>query len=143
VTCYLFNTVPEVVHAVFHSKMRDESTAQHSTVTIELPDVIQVFNQLSSESLHLIAGKMLAEVVERAESAGALLRVAPAVAEVVTSAALKEVGSDAYGARGLRRSICSLLEDPLSELLLEAGVFGGCSSSASESEGTADRGVLF
>lgn len=102
--------------------------------------MIQVFNNLSDESLHLIAGNMLAEVVERVVSAGVLLRVTPAVAQVVAAAALKEVGADAFGARGLRRSICALLEDPLSELLLDAGVVGGYSSSASDS-GAADKGV--
>lgn len=86
---------------------------------------------------------MLAEVVARVEAAGVLLRVAPPVAEVVAAAALNEVGSDAFGARGLRRAICALVEDPLSELLLDAGVVGGYSSasSASDSEGSPDRGV--
>lgn len=103
---------------------------------------MQVFNNLSDESLHVIASNMLAELVSRVESAGVLLRVAPEVAEVVARAALEEVGSDAFGARGLRRSICALLEDPLSELLLDAGVVGGYSSasSASESDG-AERGA--
>lgn len=103
----------------------------------------QVFNNLSEESLHQIAGNMLAEVVARVEAAGVLLRVAPAVAEVVVTAALSQAGADAFGARGMRRSICVLLENPLSELLLDAGVVGGYSSasSASDSEGP-DKGAL-
>jgi hypothetical protein len=81
----------------------------------------QVFDALSRESLHRIAGTMLAEVAARAEGAGVALEVAAGVEEAVVAAATADA-ADANGARGLRRTLTALLEDPLSELLLDAGV---------------------
>eukprot|EP00892_Ulva_mutabilis_P000347 jgi/Ulvmu1/10312/UM060_0114.1 len=78
-------------------------------------DEIVVFQPLAQESLLRIAGKLLAEVVDRVAQCGVTLRVAAGVADLVCAHGV----SAEQGARQLRRTITALLEDPLTDRLLQ------------------------
>lgn len=76
---------------------------------------MQVFQALERESALRIAGKLLAEVVDRVAQRGIALRIGAGVAEVVCA---EGVSAD-QGARQLRRAITTALEDPLTDRLLQ------------------------
>mmetsp|Transcript_45745 Transcript_45745/g.145782 ORF Transcript_45745/g.145782 Transcript_45745/m.145782 type:complete len:750 (-) Transcript_45745:239-2488(-) len=79
-------------------------------------DEVVVFRQLEQESVRAIADIMLKDTAERmAENMGVLLEVTkPMMAKIC------EQGYDkAYGARPLRRAIMSLVDDNLSEAVLQ------------------------
>lgn len=95
---------------------------------------MQVFQPLEQGALLQIAGKLLAEVVDRVAQRGVTLRVAAEVAELVCA----QGASVDQGARQLRRTITSLLEDPLTDRLLreEEGTVAAVSADV------ADGGVV-
>ncbi len=78
-------------------------------------DDIIVFDKLESEDIQKIASRMLDNLSRRMMGLGITLRINSGVAEAVA-----KVGFDpVYGARPLRRAIQSMIEDPLSEAMLE------------------------
>lgn len=82
-------------------------------------DEIMVFHPLNKENIREIAGVMLKSIVSRTrEQVGISLTVEESALEY-----LAEKGFDEkYGARPLRRTIQSELEDKLSEALLEGRI---------------------
>ena len=89
-----------------------------------------VFRRLTGEDIRAIAGNMVQTVALRAAALGVHLTVTP---EAV--ARLAEAGYDAdYGARPLRRTVQTQLEDPLAEALLT-----GALSSGGEAEAVVDE----
>ena len=78
-------------------------------------DDIIVFHQLGEDDIRAIAERMLANLTKRVKAMNITLTFTP---EAVT--AISKAGFDpVYGARPLRRSIQSKIEDPFSEELLE------------------------
>jgi ATP-dependent Clp protease ATP-binding subunit ClpC len=95
-----------------------------------LDDII-VFHQLSREQVRQIADLMLSELKERLKEEHAI----SLVLEESAIALLIEKGYDPeYGARPLRRTIERLIENPISELILE-GPFANGSSVVARSGG--------
>ena len=89
-----------------------------------------VFRRLTGEYIRAIAGNMVQTVALRAAALGVHLTVTP---EAV--ARLAEAGYDPdYGARPLRRTVQTQLEDPLAEALLT-----GALSSGGEAEAVVDE----
>jgi ATP-dependent Clp protease ATP-binding subunit ClpC len=81
-------------------------------------DDIIVFNKLSQDEIKLIAKKMLDTLAQRLEKLNIKITFTD---EAVT--AIADAGFDEnYGARPLRRSIQSKIEDALSEDMLEGKV---------------------
>ena len=84
-------------------------------------DEIIVFHRLTGEDIRVIAGNMVQTVALRAAALGVHLTVTP---EAV--ARLAEAGYDPdYGARPLRRTVQTQLEDPLAEALLTGELSSG------------------
>ena len=93
-------------------------------------DEIIVFHRLTGEDIRVIAGNMVQTVALRAAALGVHLTVTP---EAV--ARLAEAGYDPdYGARPLRRTVQTQLEDPLAEALLTGEL-----SSGGEAEAVVDE----
>ena len=93
-------------------------------------DEIIVFHRLTGEDIRAIAGNMVQTVALRAAALGVHLTVTP---EAV--ARLAEAGYDPdYGARPLRRTVQTQLEDPLAEALLTGEL-----SSGGEAEAVVDE----
>jgi len=94
-------------------------------------DDIIVFKQLNKEDIKQIAVKMTASVVKRLADMGITLTVDDSAIEL-----LSEKGFDViYGARPLRRSIQSMLEDKVAEKMLEGVLTNGSSAVASAEDG--------
>ncbi|MDE5782499.1 MAG: ATP-dependent Clp protease ATP-binding subunit, partial [Lachnospiraceae bacterium] len=94
-------------------------------------DEIQVFHSLTKENMKQIVAIMLKEIVQRAkEQLGIQL--------VVTSTAKTKLVEDAYdskyGARPLRRKIQSIIEDKVTEEILNGSVVSGSKVTISVSE---------
>ena len=84
-------------------------------------DEVIVFSRLQKEDLRAITVRLLEELADRCRALGVQLTVSE---QAVTQ--LAEAGYDnAYGARALRRSIRTRLEDALSDKLLSGEVQGG------------------
>ena len=81
-------------------------------------DDIIVFSRLTKENIKEIAAKMLDKVKGIAEEIGVKVSFSPEVIEKIAEAGFDEV----YGARPLKRTIQSKIEDRLSELILEGAV---------------------
>jgi len=81
-------------------------------------DDIIVFNRLSEEEIKSIASIMLKGVSARLESIGVGMKFDKSVVEAVAAAGFDMV----YGARPLRRAIQSMVEDSVSESLLDGTV---------------------
>ena len=80
-----------------------------------------VFRQLTRPEIREIAQRMLAAVGERMERLGISLEISPPALDL-----LAELGFDpSYGARPLRRTIRSQVEDPAAELLLTGALRAG------------------
>ncbi|MCD8077744.1 MAG: ATP-dependent Clp protease ATP-binding subunit [Lachnospiraceae bacterium] len=78
-------------------------------------DEILVFHPLEREQIREIARKMTDQLAKRLKSQGIILTVEEGVLDI-----LAEKGFDPlYGARPLRRTIRTLLEDPMADYLLE------------------------
>ena len=84
-------------------------------------DDIIVFTRLSRENIREIAAKLLRDVAERTKDLGIELEFTASVADKVASAGFDEV----YGARPLKRAVRSLIEDTLSEMLLDGRIKAG------------------
>lgn len=85
-----------------------------------------VFHQLSREDIKKIAGNMLEIVAKRLETIGITLSVTPEALEK-----LAEDGFDpTYGARPLRRTIQSTIEDGAAEKLLDGSLKSGDTAEA-------------
>ena len=84
-------------------------------------DDIIVFHKLTKEDINKIAGKMLATLSKRV--AGMDVRLT--FEDSAVSQVAKEGFDDVYGARPLRRSIQSQIEDRLSEEMLEGRIKAG------------------
>ncbi len=94
-------------------------------------DDIIVFNKLSEEDIRRIAANMLATLTKRVKAIGIDCTFdESAVAEIA-----KEGFDPVYGARPLRRSIQSRIEDSLSERILEGVVKEGDSVRCTYSDG--------
>ncbi len=85
-----------------------------------IDDVI-VFTRLTKEEISAITRKLLADVAERARDLGVELTFTDAVWEMLAESGYDET----YGARPLKRAVRSLIEDPLSEKLLDGSVKKG------------------
>jgi len=81
-------------------------------------DDIIVFSRLTKENIKEIAAKMLDKVKGIAAEIGVKVSFSPEVIEKIAEAGFDEV----YGARPLKRTIQSKIEDRLSELILEGAV---------------------
>ena len=84
-------------------------------------DEIVVFKSLSNEQLRGIVDIMVAELRERLITQGMSIELTDAARDLVA----KEGADPVYGARPLRRAIQTLIEDPLSEELLQGGWAAG------------------
>ena len=78
-------------------------------------DEVVVFNSLTSEQLRGIVELMVADLRERLIAQGMSIELTDAARDLVA----KEGADPVYGARPLRRAIQTLIEDPLSEELLQ------------------------
>ncbi|MBR5261395.1 MAG: ATP-dependent Clp protease ATP-binding subunit, partial [Oscillospiraceae bacterium] len=85
-------------------------------------DETVVFRRLDRDDMLLIAQKLLKEFKQRAEKAGIKLSFSPAAAEFIVNNC-RESG---YGARPLRRSIQTLVEDPIAEEILKGNLSADC-----------------
>ncbi len=81
-------------------------------------DDIIVFHKLSEEDIHEIARKMLEGLIKRVGDMGVALEVTEAAVDAVAKAGFDPV----YGARPLRRTIQTGIEDALSEQMLEGKI---------------------
>lgn len=90
-----------------------------------------LFSPLSEDTLHRISEKMLAETVERIESDGFSLSIAPGVAEHMATIA-KRSGE---GARAIRKAITSQFEDRFSYAIIKGDVVRNVKYLASVTEG--------
>ncbi len=84
-------------------------------------DEIVVFKSLTNEQLRGIVDLMIAELRERLITQGMSIELTDAARDIVA----KEGADPVYGARPLRRAIQTLIEDPLSEELLQSGWTAG------------------
>ena len=90
-----------------------------------------VFHKLSREDLKDICGRMLDVVKGRMEDVGINMIVDESAVEL-----LSEMGFDpVYGARPLRRTIQSAVEDPVAEKLLEGNVKSGDTLDVTNADG--------
>ncbi len=94
-------------------------------------DDIIVFHRLTKEDIDRIARNMIASVAERMKGMGIELKVTDKAI-----ALLCEKGYDpAYGARPLRRTIQSMLEDTIAEKMLDGGLANGDTAVADVLDG--------
>ena len=84
-------------------------------------DEIIVFNQLTKDEIHEIAGRLLEQTKERLSGMKIDIRFDESVIDMVADKGFDPV----YGARPLRRAIQTKVEDPLSEKMLEGTVTEG------------------
>jgi ATP-dependent Clp protease ATP-binding subunit ClpA len=85
-------------------------------------DEVIVFNSLSREDLRQIVDLEFGKVVPRLSDREISLELTPAAKDVIIE---KGYSAD-YGARPLRRQVERLLEDPLSEEILQCQIKGPC-----------------
>jgi ATP-dependent Clp protease ATP-binding subunit ClpC len=84
-----------------------------------LDDII-VFHPLNKEDIKQIVDIMLKDVLKRLKDKGMDVVISDAAKELMVEKGYNPM----YGARPLRRSIQSLLEDPLAEKILEGALKG-------------------
>ena len=84
-------------------------------------DEIIVFNQLTKEEIHEIAGRLLEQTKERLTNMKIDITFDDSVVDMVADKGFDPV----YGARPLRRAIQTKVEDPLSEKMLEGAITEG------------------
>ena len=84
-------------------------------------DEIIVFNQLTKEEIHEIAGRLLEQTKERLSGMKIDITFDDSVVDMVADKGFDPV----YGARPLRRAIQTKVEDPLSEKMLEGAITEG------------------
>jgi ATP-dependent Clp protease ATP-binding subunit ClpC len=106
---------PEDAYEAMKERILDELKRTFRPEFLNRLDEIIVFHPLGREEIARIVDLMLAEFNRRLEEHGLKLEVAPEAKAVLAEKGFDEI----YGARPLRRTIQQLLEDPLSEGLLE------------------------
>ena len=84
-------------------------------------DEIVVFKSLTGEQLRGIVELMVADLRDRLIAQGMSIELTDAARDLVA----KQGADPVYGARPLRRAIQTLIEDPLSEELLQGGWSAG------------------
>ena len=94
-------------------------------------DDIILFPPLGKEALSDIANLLIGKTQERAKLLGITLTVDSSLSSLIAQEGL----DPAYGARPLRRAVVRLLEDPLSEALLEGRIKAGASVRALSEDG--------
>ena len=120
-----FKAVKETVTAELKRTFRPEF--------LNRVDETIIFRRLSGRDMAEIARRLLAQTAKRVEALGLAFSYDEAAAEL-----LAEKGNDpAYGARPLRRLICSEVEDALASLLLD-----GTLTRGDTAELTAENGAL-
>lgn len=93
-------------------------------------DEVIVFHPLKQQHIRKIAENMTAKLVERMRKQGVRLIIEDSAIDL-----LAEKGYDAaYGARPLRRTIQTMLEDPLADCLLEKDPAADCVITAAAEE---------
>jgi len=83
-------------------------------------DEIIVFHPLGKEDVGRIVDIMLVDVLKRLGEKGMEVKISEPARELIAEKGFNPM----YGARPLRRSIQSLLEDPLAEKILEGNIKG-------------------
>ena len=109
----------EVVHQAFRPEFLNR-----------LDDIV-VFQQLGQSQLSAIAQRLLDGLGQRLEGLGATLSVTDEARELLT----REGYDPDYGARPLRRTIRTQVEDPCAQLLLEGGLPQGSVLTVTVQEG--------
>ena len=94
-------------------------------------DDMIVFRRLTQEEIRRIASNMLSGVSERLAALNVTVKFDKSVTDAVAEAGFDEV----YGARPLRRAVQSMVEDSVSEALLDGSVVKGGSYKASFRDG--------
>jgi ATP-dependent Clp protease ATP-binding subunit ClpC len=94
-------------------------------------DDIIIFNQLTSDNIEKIADIMLREVAKRVADIGIELDFDHSVSQLMA----KEGFDTVYGARPLRRAIVRIIEDALSNEMLEGKIKKGDKISVVETDG--------
>ena len=89
-------------------------------------DETVVFHQLTREEIREIAGKMISTVSDRLSGMGVALTVSDEALDKLADAGFDPV----YGARPLRRTIQSMIEDAAAEKLLDGSLKAGGSVTA-------------
>ena len=89
-------------------------------------DDIIVFRRLTEEEIKRIAANMLKSVGDRLAQLEVTVKFDKSVTDAVAKAGFDQV----YGARPLRRAVQSMVEDSVSEALLDGSVKKGCSYKA-------------
>ena len=84
-------------------------------------DEIIVFHKLENREIIDIAKIMLKQIEKRLEEKKYLVKIDDSVAEIIANS---EIDKN-YGARPLRRAICSNIEDKISEEILEGKIKAG------------------
>jgi len=98
-------------------------------------DDIIVFTQLKKEDIAKIATNMMATVTERLSAMGITLKVEQSALDLISEKGFDPV----YGARPLKRTIQSLIEDGVAEKILEGKFKGGDTVTVSADE----NGIMF
>lgn len=86
-----------------------------------LDDII-VFHQLDRKHIHTIANRMLKQLITRSSKLGIELLIDESAIDVLAAKGFDPV----YGARPLRRTIQSMLEDAIAEKMLEGNIAEAC-----------------
>ena len=98
-------------------------------------DDVIFFRSLTKEDIISITENMLSDIAERAKSIEVPLRFDPSVAEFISS----EGFEPEWGARGVRRALVQLVENPLSEEILSGKIKSGDKVVAS----VEDKKIIF
>jgi ATP-dependent Clp protease ATP-binding subunit ClpC len=110
-----FSERPDVTSKGFEENARAELKKHFTPEFLNRIDDIIVFRQLTEEDIGIISKKMLEELAVRCELVGIKLTFDNGVTEILA----KNAQSDKFGARELRREITRLIEDKLSNLIVE------------------------
>ncbi|MDD6189695.1 MAG: ATP-dependent Clp protease ATP-binding subunit [Clostridiales bacterium] len=107
--------------AYISQRINDELKRSFKPEFLNRLDESIVFRQLSKNDLMKISEKLLSELSQRLDKAGIRLSFSPAVCELLT----RKGYDSGYGARPLRRAIQTLIEDGISEKLLDGSCTRG------------------
>ena len=94
-------------------------------------DEIIVFHKLTDSEIEKIIDIMLQEVINRMKENNIKIKIDKSVKELIA----KEGIDKAYGARPLRRTIQSKLEDKLAEAILDGKIKVGVKATISSKDG--------
>lgn len=113
------NAATEALHAVFRAEF------------LNRVDEIIVFSRLTERDTEQIARKMLSDAAKRADGIGIELSFDDSVIKLIAGEGM----SDIYGARPLRRAVTRLIEDALSEEIVEGKITSPASVCARAEDG--------